>query len=527
MFGGTPATADGMQLYWADFHKHLTGPDIGLADIDTAVTSAREHLDACTVLCYPFKWFRHGRDPGIRVESVGDRPEFDEWWAAVQEVSAARNDPGTFVTFPAYEWHGNRERWGDHTILYADEGAPLDSTADYPALAERLRDRDGLAIPHHTAYQVGHRGKDWEALDPAVSPVMEIYSSHGSSEGVGTPVGMAQNASMGPRTAGGSFQDGLAAGHRLGVIASNDGPGVPGTWGRGLAGIWAPELTREALLSALRARRSIGVTGDRIRLWWEAGGTPMGGEIPVGVSAGQVFVDCPQPLDHVDLIRNDRRVARYSHETAPQEDSGPISRVLLQLGWGPSEQYGPFEETTMDWQGSIEVDDGTLEQVQPRFRGFGQSYARPDQSTCTFDITTTRGTRETTLPEGRVDLTTQGFILTLRGDDATGLVVSLDDGHTVETTVGALRGQSKLYAMVDEAVTRVEQSFDLSAEAIENPDVFYHNARKIKFHPVADREQCRATVTVDLSDSSSGDAYYVRVHQTNGQVAWSSPIWIR
>jgi hypothetical protein len=53
------------------------------------------------------------------------------------------------------------------------------------------------------------RFEDWDAYDAALSPVVEVYSSHGSSEGVGTPVPMADNPDMGPRTSGGTYRDAL------------------------------------------------------------------------------------------------------------------------------------------------------------------------------------------------------------------------------------------------------------------------------------------------------------------------------
>jgi len=70
--------------------------------------------------------------------------------------------PGTFVTFVGYEWHGNRTYYGDHNVFYFDEDNPLDDTDDLPVLFENLKRRRGIAIPHHTAYQVHQRGKDWD-----------------------------------------------------------------------------------------------------------------------------------------------------------------------------------------------------------------------------------------------------------------------------------------------------------------------------------------------------------------------------
>jgi len=255
-------------LLWADLHKHVTGPDAPLGRMDRAVSFAREHLDATVVLCYPFRWYRKGLDGGVREETVGHDPAFEDWWATVRRVAREHNDPGSFLTVPGYEWHGDRTRWGDHNVLFFDDEHDLRAAETKPELYDFVREEGALAIPHHTGYAVGNRGADWEVFDPELSPVMEVYSSHGSSEGVDGPVAMAANESMGPRTTGGTFQDALAAGHHVGVIASNDGAGLPGEWGSGIAGLWATERTRAGVREALSTRRTHGGTGDRIRLWW-------------------------------------------------------------------------------------------------------------------------------------------------------------------------------------------------------------------------------------------------------------------
>jgi hypothetical protein len=63
-------------------------------------------------------------------------------------------------------------------------------------------------------------------------------------------------------------------GHRLGIIASPDHGG-----GLGLAGVWARDLTREALFEALHARRTFGTTGAKLDLFMTVAGAPQGSEI--------------------------------------------------------------------------------------------------------------------------------------------------------------------------------------------------------------------------------------------------------
>jgi len=177
----SPIGPDDQSLYWGDFHKHLTGHRQGRigSNLDRAgeiIEHAKVHLDVYAPLCYPFESYRIGRANGIGVETVRQRPRFRKWWTEIEKLTDEYHSPGEFVTFPAYEWHGNRTRWGDHNVVYFEEGYPLDDAWSIDELYTNLSDKKGFVIPHHTAYAAEHRSKDWQAFDPEVSPVMEIFS---------------------------------------------------------------------------------------------------------------------------------------------------------------------------------------------------------------------------------------------------------------------------------------------------------------------------------------------------------------
>ncbi|MFB6219409.1 MAG: DUF3604 domain-containing protein, partial [Halobacteriaceae archaeon] len=115
-----------MDPLWAEFHTHATGHRADPDELDDVLGCARQHLDAVAVLCYPFEYERRGDGGGVVDESTGTRPAFEADWERVNEASREHHDPGAFVTFPGYEWHGDRTRWGDHNVLYRSEGGPLD-----------------------------------------------------------------------------------------------------------------------------------------------------------------------------------------------------------------------------------------------------------------------------------------------------------------------------------------------------------------------------------------------------------------
>lgn len=521
------------EVYWGDFHKHASEPISNLSRLDEALEDASYNVDIYPVLCYPFTWFATGdigfeyrtedrSHWGVREETIQNRSEFHDWWEKIQAATADHNDPGTFVTFPAYEWNGNRRRWGDHNVIYFEEGGPLDDAWELADLYENLRSLDmpAMALPHHTAYKQGERAKDWDLFDPDLSPVMEVYSAHGSSEGVGTPVAMDNNPSMGPRASGGTLQDGLDRGHRVGVIASNDSGGLPGSWGNGVAGIWASDLTRAGVWDALEKRRTYGTTGDRIALWYELDGQPMGSVIdPDGPVTATVDVDCAQALDRIELIGDGRVIETYNHQgnwKYPNPEKKTAFRVLVEMGWGPKPNYGDWHGTENEWVGTASVTGGSLQHVQPRFNGWGQRFEH-DGDQCTFNLTTER--------DSPTHETTQGFVFTVTGDGETTLKLDVEGHEQLSMTLEQVFDETRVVAFTDECYDRIESEFNLTRQNVDNPDLVYHNARKLKVHPAYPRGAY--TRTVEFDDlSTSCDYYYVRVSQTDDQYAWSSPVWV-
>ena len=190
------------------------------------------------------------------------RYRIEDFWPIVRQKAAEYYDPGRFVTFLAFEW-GSWERFGDKCVYYQGGegqwfGAHLESTDTPAKLWDRLRGKPVITIPHHSKYG----GKtDWSFHDPTLQPLVEIYSTWGSSERGGEH----------------SVQQAWERGYKLGVIASSDThTGTPGNEGGGLAAVWARKLTREDLFEALRQRRCYATTGERILLDFRLNGRRMG-----------------------------------------------------------------------------------------------------------------------------------------------------------------------------------------------------------------------------------------------------------
>ena len=156
-----------------------------------------------------------------------------------------------------------------------------------------------VLIPHQLA-DTGNVPTDWNFTDEQAQPVAEIFQVRGSYEYKGAP----REARRTTPKAGYFIQDAWARGIVIGVIASPDHGG-----GYGKACVYAPELTREAILDALRRRRCFGTTAARVFLDVRVDGHLMGEKLarPAGKAVEiKVAVRCPTDIGRIEVCRNNK-----------------------------------------------------------------------------------------------------------------------------------------------------------------------------------------------------------------------------
>jgi hypothetical protein len=237
-----------LRRYWGDLHGQ-SGETIGMGTAES--------------------YFRYARDLAF-VDIVGhqgnDFQITDAFWAELNRLTAQFNAPGRFVCVPGYEWSGNTGMGGDRNVFFRREGRPIrrsshilvegqtSSRAIYTAdeLFRTLDGEDAVVIAH-----VGGRYADIKsAHDGRLERSVEVHSTWGTFEWL--------------------LHDAFEKGYRVGVVChSDDHKGRPGatrpgasTFGAigGLTCYFMPELTRDALFEALCRRRHYGTTGTRIFL---------------------------------------------------------------------------------------------------------------------------------------------------------------------------------------------------------------------------------------------------------------------
>ncbi len=305
------------------------------------------------------EYFAFGRDVALldmMCHQANDFQVTDEEWRRLRREIDRFHEDGRCVIFVGYEWSGMTPGGGDRNVMFRGDLASLhrsshaevddmrDAATDcFPvtALFTQFAGRDDvMLIPH-----VGGRYADIIGFhDPALEPVVEIYSDWGRFEWL--------------------LEDAIARGYKVGIVANSDGhkgrPGAshPGasTFGAygGLTCVLAESLTREAVFDAIKARRCYGVTAaQRIHVELTVNGLPMGALGPVdGAVKVRGRVVGTGPIERIDVFRgldNIRMVSPYG----PESFAGS---QRYRIAWAGSRVRGRDRLTT--WDGRVELSAG-------------------------------------------------------------------------------------------------------------------------------------------------------------------------
>jgi len=280
----------------------------------------------------PDEHYLHSRDAeGLDFGAIADhlRAYWEDdvaKWPVFVGAAEKFNVPGEYATLIAYESTMVRAAGQSHMSLYStDSKIGLVNTYENESVIEDARAAGWTLIPHHTGYsRLGMGLTSWDVFDPEITPAIEVFSAHGSSECEG-----ALRPLVDPQP--GSFvTDGLARGWRFGFIGSSDnhwafmGQDIdlreyPGNlncrhfqFRTGYVAAMLGELTREALMDAIASRRTYATTGCRIYLEFSAAGRPMGSEVEI--AAGEEFgaaarAEGTDTIDRIEIVSGGRTVA--------------------------------------------------------------------------------------------------------------------------------------------------------------------------------------------------------------------------
>ncbi|MBT5876490.1 MAG: DUF3604 domain-containing protein [Candidatus Latescibacteria bacterium] len=468
---------DAQTRWWADFHGQSE---------ETVGTNSVE------------AYFGFARDFAL-VDIAGhqgnDFQITESFWQTINDTTATFHAPGSFVTFPGYEWSGNTPLGGDRNVFYASEGRAISRSCGDLVPAEVgmrphsrtaedlfafLKSEKGVGSAQRHAFVVPHVGGRYSDLAMHSREFewnVEVHSAWGTFEWLA--------------------QDAFRLGYRVGICANSDGhkgrpgasyPGASkfGSYG-GLTCVLSEELTRESVMSALQARHCYATTGNRslvdVRLKSSDGViAAMGDVLGSNGSALKLHIDVTGtgPVERVDVMNG----IRHLKTLRPYTDQELGQR--LKIIWAGAEVRG--RDRAVTWDGDLTLEGTEITDVTAvNFWNQNNPLVQTSSQKLSWRSITTGGL--------------SGFILTLD---------SLRGSLAVNTTQGRLCCDVNKIGY--EPILREYGGINKQISIFRLPD----QPSSHKF-----------TATVPIDDLAAGDnPIYIRVTQEDGHMAWTSPIYV-
>ncbi len=460
------------RIYWGDFHGQ-TKHSVGTGTVE--------------------QYFEFARDRSALDFAAHNANDFQvrrEHWQEIKDMTRKFNQPGVFVTFLGTEWSGSTPAGGDHNVYYPADEAPLHRSSHWqvPDKSDEYLDAypvdelyrvvraDGLpamVVPH-----VGGRYANLNYHDPALEHVVEVCSAHGRFEWL--------------------LQDAIRRGYKVGVVAnSDDHTGRPGasypTKGHfhvrgGLTAVFAESRTREAIWRAIEARRCYATSGERIILDFRLGEHVMGEEVILGAAGAgadalefRTRVSGTAGIYQCELKRGLETIYTF------RPDSGRRNPDRIRVAWGGARLRS--RDRASRWTGGLSLEGGKIVGVE------GFAFDAPWEGVRHWDEHAVRWESTTA---GDID----GVLLDTRAPDDAVLRFETPTA-TFAVTLGEVRGKDLRF---DAGL--LDQHVCVSTAATQP------NPADVEFS------------FTDLQPPAGTTPYYVVVLQDNGEMAWSSPIFV-
>ena len=410
-----------------------------------------------------------------------------QWWRACKLLDAERS--ADYCTLQGFEWS---TREGHYNVVLRGRTDRIRSNGwpgagSFRGLWEGLSPDDAITIPHHTA--ATSNGVEWNRRDASKVVLAEVFQALRGSYEFG---GCYRQARSG--IADGQYlHDALELGFRFGMVASTDHGS-----GAAYAAVLAESLDRQSLFDALLARRTYASTTKGIYLEFRVDGKLMGGNVlrrerdPLPVT---LRVEGGAELAEVRIYRNGepwRTIGRSGitdHSRHPltlrvdvQRDSAPPPPLRLRL------ERGRIESARRR-----DLPEGPMAEIRSGFW-------RDEDGSVVYQEGAERS--EDVVPVNR-------------------RIRLLAPGEAVLHVEGASEPQQTTLAELRRGELRVGYaggSFTLRAHGAADADVDC----SVGMGTSAFEESWQ-----DESPRAGANWYSARVIRTDGEIAWSSPVFVR
>ncbi len=481
------------RVFYGDLHQHTYLADGRGVFEELYLYARRVGMLDFGALTPHHRWLT-GDGPSYHLEGV-TRPSDN--WPALSKANRVMNGWQGFVPILGYEYSVGTKSGGHHNVFYNADEAPttmhLDPNNPLAPIGEMLKTLDRARRPTLVIPHVGGGPPDWEhPTDPKIERLYEIASVHGVFEE--------------------SYQKHLQAGLRLAASAAGDThttsfgnayPGLIYTMTNALTGVYAYSKTRDDIWDGLYQKRTFAVTGNiRMLLDFRVNGEPMGGELArtSGPRRLEVRVSGTAPLLRIDLLKNSEVI----HSVFPSRNHGRI----LRLSWGDNIYQRRAAVSLVN--GELRAASGSLRLVSALQTDQAVEWFRQRGPHVAWRASTSSNDRDPIL----VDIAeASGGALRFRADDVRGLGLL-----ETEIPLDRLRREGR-FVWKSRGTRPYEHSY-LKKMGI--PVQFTLECDLVNAEGPMDYE----LTYEDREPAQSGDYYYLRVEQLDGNLGWSSPVWL-
>ncbi len=245
-----------------------------------------------------------------------------QWWT-VQKTVDLMSHPPTFIGIYSYEHSMNRPA-GHRNILFLKRGAPLrmidrskgiQAPDNAPPVLWEWMEKNVIHQPGQKTVIVPHTFAagplaDWNWPNARFDCLLEIYQgARGSYEAWRLPAKEKRGGTQVDEL-GHFAQDALAKGNVYGFVSFSDHRSTHNSW----AAVWATQISREALLDGMFARRTYAAS-DEIIVKAAAGGRMPGEEFTARASEPPEItatIEAPDAILRVDVIKDGKYVLTQS-----------------------------------------------------------------------------------------------------------------------------------------------------------------------------------------------------------------------